>query len=291
MTVDGHRLYLTHLGKTLFPASGHTKAEVLRYYTSVAAAMLAHTRGRPASFVRAPEGARGERWYAKNPPPGTPKWVTTTPVPGRGDATRHVVVDSVASLIALVNLGAYEIHVPQWNSTDGPDGHDRLVFDLDPGPGADLATCCAIALRLRQLLADDGLCAFPVVSGSKGLHLYAPVPPTTGHAASRRARDVAARLRDEHPGLVVVEMTRAARAGKVLIDWSQNATAKTTAAPYTLRLGPSPAVAAPVTWEEVAGCRRPEDLAYSMDQVRARVSAGIDPAAGREATGRRDAGG
>ncbi|MGK5547360.1 non-homologous end-joining DNA ligase [Streptomyces sp. URMC 127] len=272
--IEGHRLALTHLDRVLFPASGHTKAQVLHYYARIAPVMVAHTAGRPASFVRAPEGPGGQSWIAKNPPGGVPRWVPVAPVEHREGVTEQVVIDTMAALVALANLGAYEVHVPQWTVAAGPDGHDRLVLDLDPGPGTDLVVCCRVAQRLRQLLDDDGLTAHAVVSGSKGLHLYVPVHPVTGRAAGGYAKALAARMMGEHPGLVVVSMARVERRGKVLIDWSQNASAKTTAAPYTVRLREgSPGVAAPVTWDEVAACRDPADLAFTPEQVLDRTEA------------------
>ena len=272
VSMDGHRLVLTHLDRVLYPASGHTKAAVLHYYAQVAPVMVPHTAGRPASFVRAPDGPHGQRWYAKTPPPGAPGWVRTAPVPAKEGPARHIVVDSPAALVAMVNLAAYEIHVPQWTDRNGPDGHDRVVFDLDPGPGTDLVVCCRIAQRLRQLLDDDGLTALPVVSGAKGLHLYVPIRPSPERAATGYARSLARRLEKEHPGLVVSSMVRAARTGKVLIDWSQNATQKTTAAPYTLRLRDTPTAAAPVAWEEVAACRDPAELAFGPEEMLERVA-------------------
>ncbi|MEU5422430.1 non-homologous end-joining DNA ligase [Streptomyces sp. NPDC020667] len=270
--IEGHRLSLTHLDRVLFPATGHTKAQVLHYYAKVAAVMVPHTAGRPASFVRAPEGPQGQSWIAKNPPGGAPGWVPLVPVEHREGVTEQVVVDSTAALIAMANLGAYEFHVPQWTAAAGPGAHDRLVLDLDPGPGTDLVVCCRVAQRLRQFLDDDGLTAHAVVSGSKGLHLYAPLHPTPGRTVSAYAKELAARMMGEHPGLVVVSMARVERRGKVLIDWSQNASAKTTAAPYTVRLRDRPGVAAPVTWDEVAACRDPGELAFTPEQVLDRVA-------------------
>ncbi|MFC5723378.1 non-homologous end-joining DNA ligase [Streptomyces gamaensis] len=287
--VEGRRLTLTHLDRVLFPATGHTKAQVLRYYATVAPAMLPHTAGRPASFVRAPEGPGGQSWFAKNPPSGVPSWVRVVPVEHHEGVTGQVVVDRAADLVAMANLGAYEVHVPQWTAAAGPEAHDRLVLDLDPGEGADLVVCCRIAQRLRQLLDADGLTAHPVVSGGKGLHLYAPLRPAPGRAVADYAHRLAGRMRAEHPGLVVVSMTRSQRRGKVLIDWSQNASAKTTAAPYTVRLRDRPAVAAPVTWDEVAACADAGELTFTPEEVLDRVAAHGDllaPLAGTRSRGR-----
>lgn len=275
--VDGRRIVLTHLDKVLFAATGHTKARLLHYYAQVAGAMLPYATGRLASFVRAPEGPAGQTWVAKRPPNGTPDWVTTATA---ADGEPYVVVDSAATLIAMANLGALEVHVPQWTADAGPDAHDRLVLDLDPGEGADVVLCCRVAERLRQLLEDDGLAAYPVTSGSKGMHLYAPITPTPGKTVSAYAKAIAGRIQDEHPGLIMVSMTRGLRAGKVFIDWSQNASAKTTACPYTLRVRERPGVATPLTWAEVAACGRAEELAFTPEEVLRRVAEYGDPLAG-----------
>jgi bifunctional non-homologous end joining protein LigD len=266
--VDGRRIVLTHLDKVLFPATGHTKARLLHYYAQVAAAMVPYAAGRLASFVRAPEGPAGQTWVAKRPPNGTPAWVPTATA---ADGSPYVVVDSAATLLAMANLGALEVHVPQWTAAAGPDAHDRLVLDLDPGEGVDVVLCCRVAERLRQLLEDDGLAAYAVTSGSKGLHIYSSITPLSGKAVSDYAKMIAGRIRDEHPGLVVVSMTRGLRAGKVFIDWSQNASAKTTACPYTVRVREEPGVATPLTWEEVAACGRAEELAFAPEDVLRRV--------------------
>ncbi|MCW2873440.1 non-homologous end-joining DNA ligase [Actinacidiphila oryziradicis] len=277
--IDGHRLVLTHLDRVVFPATGHTKARLLHYYAQIAPALVPHAAGRPASFVRAPDGPGGQRWFAKRPPNGTPEWATTTEA-GVHEPETYVVVDSTATVVAMANLGAYEIHVPQWTVTSGPEAHDRLVLDLDPGDGADLVLCCRVAERLRQLLDDDDLAAYPVTSGSKGLHLYTPLEPDTPEAAAvGYAKALAVRLQGEHPGLVVATMNRSARPGKVFIDWSQNASAKTTACPYTLRLRDRPTVASPVTWDEIAACRDPAELSFAPEDVLARVAAHGDPLA------------
>ena len=268
---EGHRLVLTHPGKVLYPRTGLTKAAALQYYARVAPVMLPHCAGRPASFVRAPEGPAGQRWYAKNPPPGLPDWVTVREVPSAEGPAPHVVVDSAAALLAMANLGGWEVHVPQWTVAGGPDAHDRLVFDLDPGPGADLVSCCRIALWLREELAGDGLTACPVVSGAKGLHLYVALEPAGQDTVRGYARRLAGRAQERHPRLATATMAKAARAGKVFIDWSQNASAKTTAAPYALRLTEEPAVAAPVGWDEVAACRRPADLRFGPEWTLRRV--------------------
>ncbi len=278
MEFQGRRLVLTNIGKELFP-DGTTKAAALDYYARVAPVMVPHTAGRPASFVRAPEGPGGQRWYAKNPPPGLPEWAPVAEIASGEGPAPHVVVDDAPTLLAMANLGAWEIHVPQWTVAAGPEGHDRLVVDLDPGPGAGLADCCRIAELLREDLAADGLTALPVVSGSKGLHLYVALEPAAEDAVRGYARRLAVAVAGRVPRRATAVMAKSARAGKVFVDWSQNASAKTTAAPYTLRLRDEPRVAAPVTWEEVGACRDPGDLRFTPAEVLGRVARDGDPLA------------
>ncbi|GAA2817902.1 non-homologous end-joining DNA ligase [Kitasatospora paracochleata] len=278
--VEGRRLVLSHLDKVLWPATGWTKGEALYYYAQVAPALLPHLRGRPATFLRFPAGIGEEGFFAKNPPPGLPAWVRTVTAPSHEGPKERVAVDDLATLMTVANGYALELHVPQWTADTGPDHHDRLVVDLDPGPGADLTDCCRVALLIRDRLAADGLTAHPKTSGSKGLHLYAALPPTPAARVGGYARALAETLAREHPTLVVARMAKALRSGRVFVDWSQNATAKTTAAPYTLRATAVPGVSTPLAWTEVEQCGSPDDLAFSPEQVLARVAEHGDLLAG-----------
>ncbi|KQX13969.1 ATP-dependent DNA ligase [Streptomyces sp. Root431] len=272
--VEGRRLALSNLDKVLHPLTGTTKGEVLHYYATVGAAILPHLRDRPVSFLRYPDGPDGQLFFTKNPPPGTPSWVNTTPVPRSEDPrARQVVIQDLPSLMWAANL-VVEFHTPQWR-TSSPAVADRLVFDLDPGPPATVVDCCRVALHLRERLAADGLEAFAKTSGAKGLHLLVPVVPTPSELVSAYAKQLAVEAEAALPRLVVHRMARALRPGKVFVDHSQNAAAKTTATPYTLRARARPTVSAPVTWDEVAGCADPsadpEELVLTMDDIAPRL--------------------
>jgi bifunctional non-homologous end joining protein LigD len=268
--VEGRRLALSNLDKVLHPATGTTKGELLHYYATVEAAFLPHLRDRPVSFLRYPDGPDGQLFFTKNPPPGTPGWVKTTPVPRSDDPrARQVMVQDLPSLMWAANL-VVEFHTPQWRA-DSPAVADRIVLDLDPGPPATVVECCRVALWLRERLAEDGLEAFAKTSGAKGLHLLVPVRPTPSEEVSAYAKRLAVQAEADHPALVVHRMTRALRPGKVFVDFSQNAAAKTTATPYTLRARPRPTVSAPVTWEEVEACEDPEQLVLRMDDIAPRL--------------------
>ncbi|MFY1678774.1 MULTISPECIES: non-homologous end-joining DNA ligase [unclassified Streptomyces] len=269
--VAGRRVTLSNLEKVLYPASGFTKAEVLRYYATVAPALLPHLRDRPVSFLRYPDGPEGQVFFTKNVPAGAPDWVATARVTRSDGSARMVLVQDLPSLVWAANLVA-EFHTPQWTAR-APAEADRLVLDLDPGPPATIVQCCEVALWLRERLASDGVVVHPKTSGAKGLHLLAGVRGASPARVSRYARALAAEAERALPRLVVRRMARHLRPGKVFLDWSQNAAGKTTAAPYTLRARPEPTVSAPVTWEEVARCASPEELSFDADAVPPRLEA------------------
>jgi bifunctional non-homologous end joining protein LigD len=190
------------------------------------------------------------------------------------ESINYPVLCDLPSLVWAANLAALELHVPMWRvgSRGGVKNPDLLVFDLDPGPPATIVECCEVAQHLRSILDDDGLTAYPKTSGSKGLQLYVPLDAKDGwEAVHAYARKLAQQLEQDHPKLVVWNMKKELRTGKVLVDWSQNNGAKTTVAVYSLRARALPTVSTPVTWDEVETCGSPEDLRFTSDEVLARV--------------------
>ncbi|MFI5802220.1 non-homologous end-joining DNA ligase [Streptomyces sp. NPDC051561] len=273
--VEGRRLALSNLEKVLYPATGTTKGEVLHYVATTAGAFLAHVHDRPMSFLRFPDGVEGEKFFAKNPPPGKPSWVKTVEVTRRSEEgrARQVLVSDLASLMWAANL-VVEFHVPQWRA-ESPGVADRMVFDLDPGEPASVVECCEVALWLRERLGADGLGAWVKTSGSKGLHVLVPLEPTPSERVSEYAKAIAVEAEAELPGLVVHRMARALRGGKVFVDFSQNSASKTTAAAYTLRARREPTVSTPVTWEEVAegrsGAAGGDSLVFRAQDIAVRL--------------------
>ncbi len=273
--VGERQLSLSNLDKELYP-DGFSKGEVINYYSRVAPVLLPHLAGRPATFIRFPDGVDGEKFFEKNVPRHAPDWVRTVRLPssgsrgGHGDHIDHVVLDDLPTLVWAANLAALELHVPQWTmGPDGPRPPDRLVFDLDPGPGVTLVECCRIAERLHDILVADGLTPFAKTSGAKGMQLYAGI---SAGDPSVYAKALAERLAAETPDLAVAKMAKNLRRDKVFIDWSQNNPAKTTIAPYSLRGRERPTVSTPVTWDEVRACRRPAGLTFTADDVLDRVA-------------------
>ncbi|MFC5930125.1 ATP-dependent DNA ligase [Cryobacterium melibiosiphilum] len=259
VTVNGHRITLTHLDKVMYPETGTTKAEVLAYYANVAPALIRYTANRPATRKRWVHGVGstdepGAVFFQKNLEEGAPDWVRRLPIQHTDRISVYPLVNDLATLTWLAQLSALEIHVPQWQFAPGGEARnpDRLVLDLDPGPGVGLADCAEIARFARTILQGAGLEPMPVTSGSKGIHLYAPLD---GRYSAEQvvlvAHELARALEVDHPDRVVSGMSKALRPGKVFVDWSQNSAAKTTIAPYSLRGRARPTVAAPRHWAEL----------------------------------------
>jgi bifunctional non-homologous end joining protein LigD len=219
----------------------------------VAPTMLPLLADRPVVRRRFPDGVDVDGFYERNAPDYIPDWFRVLELPHGSGTVRSPMVDETACLVWLAGHSALELHVPQWRATR--DGQrlppDRLVLDLDPGDGAGLPDCASVALWLREQLAGAGMVTVPVTSGSKGMQVYAAWPAAAPMEPIALAKELAVRAERELSGLVVARMTKALRPGRVLIDWSQNNTAKTTIAPYSLRARERPTVACPRWWSEI----------------------------------------
>jgi bifunctional non-homologous end joining protein LigD len=271
---------LSNLPKVLYPATGFTKGEVIDYYTRIAPVLLPHIEDRPLTLKRYPDGVAGKSFFEKNAPSHAPDWVRKVRLPTPGstkdrETIDFVVAEELPTVVWSANLAALELHVPMWRV--GPRGKvhnpDLLVFDLDPGPPATIIECCEVALLLRERLDADGLSAYPKTSGSKGMQLYVPLDATTPwEDVSAYAKRLARELTESRQDLVVWQMKKDLRGGKVLVDWSQNNSAKTTVAVYSLRARETPTASTPISWEEVEGCRRADDLRFTAPEVLDRVT-------------------
>jgi bifunctional non-homologous end joining protein LigD len=275
--VEGRTLSLSNLDKVFYPSTGFTKGHVIDYYMRISPVLLPHLRGRHLTLKRYPNGVEGDFFYEKQCPGHRPAWVRTQAVWSRhnGREIDYCMVDDLATIVWLANLADLEMHTPLAHATD-PKAPTFLAFDLDPGPPATIVECAEVALRLRDAFDHFGLLAFPKTSGSKGMQIYVPLnTPTTYDVTKPFARGVAQVLERRMPELVVSEMRRDLRPGKVFIDWSQNDEHKTTVCVYSLRARETPTVSTPITWDEVEAVTRtrdPDDLAFTSDQVLERVA-------------------
>jgi bifunctional non-homologous end joining protein LigD len=261
----------------LYP-DGFTKGEVIHYYSQIAPVLLPHLAGRPVTFIRFPDGVDAGQFFEKNIPRGAPAWLPTVRLPhsgsrGKGETVEYALIEELPALVWAANLAALELHVPQW--TVDSDGTrlppDRLVFDLDPGPGTSIVQCARVAERLHDILTNDGLAPVAKTSGSKGMQVYAGIHTPDPRAPSVYAKALAEQLATETPDHVTAAMAKARRQGKVFIDWSQNNPAKTTIAPYSLRGRDHPAVSTPIIWDEVRACQQAQDLVFTADEVLNRI--------------------
>ena len=280
---SGPQVKLTNPDKVLYPPAGRrrkgvTKAEVFAYYTSIAEVMVPHVAGRAATRKRWPNGVGELSFFEKQLASSAPDWLPRASVTHRSGTTTYPIIDSSTALAWIAQQAALEVHVPQWRFVAewtrsgeelNPGPATRLVFDLDPGEGVKMTQLTEVARAVRDLIADIGLTTFPLTSGSKGIHLYAPLDkPVSSKGAVVLAKRVALQLEQAMPKLVTSTMTKSLRAGKIFLDWSQNSESKTTIAPYSLRGREQPTVAAPRTWEELDD---PKLRQLRFEEVLARV--------------------
>ena len=253
--IEGRDIPVSNLDKLLYPGGRFTKAKVIDYYVRVSPFLLPHLKNRPVTLKRFPEGVFGEFFYEKDAPAFTPEWVATLSVPrksGQGTSIRYILINDLPTLVWLSSLANLEIH-PFLHRAPKVDQPTSMVFDCDPGEGADVLTCAHVALLLRTLLKELRMESFAKVSGSKGVQVYVPLNTKVSYEVTQAlAKALADLLAEREPKLVVSKMPKIFRARKVFIDWSQNSEFKTTVSVYSLRAKVHrPYVSMPVEWEEL----------------------------------------
>ena len=276
VSVEGRELKLSNIDKVLYPDAGFTKGDVIDYYTRVAPVLLPHLADRPLTLKRYPDGVNGEFFYEKQCPKYRPSWMRTIPIwsERKKKTIEFCCIEDVAGLVWAANLADLELHtaLAVGEHLDRPTA---AAFDLDPGPETTIVECCEVALTLKAMFGDLKLQAYPKTSGSKGMQVYVPLNSSDTYEHSKAfAHAVATLLEQQRPDLVVSDMKKELRKGKVLIDWSQNDYFKTTVCVYSLRARPTPTVSTPVRWDEVTATRDsgdPETLRFSHDQALRRV--------------------
>jgi bifunctional non-homologous end joining protein LigD len=274
--VQGRKLSLTNLEKILYPASGFTKGQVVDYYVRIAPVLVPHLAGRALTMKRYPGGVDQEYFFEKNAPMHRPDWVKTAPVwSGSNRRTIHyILANDLPTLVWIANLASIELH-PSLSLAADFATPTMIVFDLDPGPPANIVQCAQVGLWVREIFDHFGLRSFPKTSGSKGLQIYVPLNTKTSYEQTKSfAHAVARLLEQEHRELVVSDMKKAVRTNKVFVDWSQNDEHKTTISVYSLRAREHPTVSTPVAWDEVEQALKKKDaarLVFEAKDVLARV--------------------
>ncbi len=276
LVVENRKIQVSNLDKVLYPKVGFTKGQVIDYYIRVAPVLLPHLKDRPLTMKRYPDGVEGEFFYEKNCPSHRPKWVKTAKVWSEGNnrTMDYCLAQDLPTLVWAANLADLELHTSLARKRDVARP-TMMVFDLDPGAPADIVRCCQVGLWLRDLLAKMKLKSFAKTSGSKGLQVYVPLNTSvTFDRTKDLARSLAQHLETDHADLVTSNMSKAARKGKVFVDWSQNDEHKTTICVYSLRAKEEPTVSTPVAWDEVENClkkKKADLLKFRSDKTIARV--------------------
>jgi bifunctional non-homologous end joining protein LigD len=269
--IDGRTLSLSNLDKVLYPQAAFAKGHVIDYYTRVSPVLLPHLRDRPLTLKRYPNGVDAPHFYEKQCPSHAPDWVPTSRI---GDIN-FCLANDLPTLVWLANLADLELHTSLALAAEY-DSPTVIAFDLDPGPPATIVECAEVALELRLIFEHLRMQAFPKTSGSKGMQVYVPLnTPTTYNVTRPFARGLAELLERRRGELVVSDMKKSLRGGKVFVDWSQNASFKTTVNVYSLRAMPQPTVSTPLRWEEVEAVtesRDPDDLVFTSADVLDRVA-------------------
>lgn len=274
--VEGRKLKLSNLDKVLYPKAGFTKAQLIDYYVRIAPVLLPHLEGRPLTLKRYPEGVDGMFFYEKNCPKHRPEWVQTAAVwsEGRKDYMQYCLAQDIPTLVWTSNLADIELHT-SLSRAKKIEEPTMMVFDLDPGPPADIVLCCQVGFWLKEIFDSFKLQTFAKTSGSKGLQIYVPLnTPVTYDETKGFSHALARLLEDQHRDLVVSEMKKSLRTGKIFVDWSQNDVHKTTVNVYSLRAKERPTVSTPVSWEEVERCLAKKDpnlLVFESAQALERV--------------------
>ena len=270
--VAGRSVQLTNLDKVFFPEAGFTKRDLLQYYADVAPLLVPYLTDRAMVLKRYPNGESGDFFYMKRTPPGRPPWLRTCAIEhGSGSVIDFPMVDDVAGLLWVINLGCIDLN--EWYSRcDDTDRPDYLHFDLDPVEGTPFGTVRDVALRVRDGL--EGLGMKPVVktTGSSGMHVYvAIVRGPLQKEVWTFAKAFAQTLERLHPDIITAEYKTAKRpAGRTLIDYNQNRWGATLASVYSVRAKPLATVSTPVTWAEVEAGIELSD--FRLDNVRERFA-------------------
>jgi bifunctional non-homologous end joining protein LigD len=274
--IEGRQLKLTNLDKVLYPAAGFTKGQIIDYYARIAPVLVPHLKNKPLTLKRYPNGVDSIPFFEKNATNHRPEWVKTAPIWSEGNQrdVNYILCNDLATLVWVANLAAIELH-PSLSLAHDILCPRSLVFDLDPGPPANIVQCCQVGVWLRKIFEHFKLQSFPKTSGSKGLQIYVPLNTKTSYDETKPLAHALARLlENEHRDLVVSDMKKAIRTNKVFVDWSQNDEHKTTISLYSLRARERPTVSTPVTWDEVEHALKKKDaglLVFESKQTLERV--------------------
>lgn len=270
--IAGKKLSLANLDKDIYPSFGFTKAQILDYYRRISPFMLPHLQDRALTLKRYPNGVEKEYFFEKRCPAHRPAWVSTADVSQRSEKPiTACLVNDLSTLMWVENLASIELHIPQARSSS-QETPDYMVFDLDPGEGADILLCAKVALILRDMLEEMKLVSCVKTSGQKGLHIFVPLHSheITFDDIKKFTKAMAEVLQQNYPDIVTSKMAKEYRREKVFINWSQNNASKTMVCVYSLRAREKPLVSCPLSWEELEekfSRNQPEEFQFLYDEA------------------------
>ena len=273
MTVAG--VTITHPEREVYPETGLTKLQLAEFYEAVAPLMLPHIKGRPISAVRCPDGIGGTCFFQKHWPPKGGAKITTKPVAeGDGESEPYAFASTARDLVALVQHGTVETHI--WGARfDSLDKPDRLVLDLDPGPGVPWRTTKAAAVEVRELFSSLKLASWMKLTGGKGIHVVVPIDGRADwNVVSGFAKASAERLMHDNPTRYVAKASKAIRDNRIFVDWMRNSRGATYAAPWSARARPGAAVSVPIEWEALSAIKKPDQ--FTIPKVMKMIASGRD---------------
>ena len=277
MKIGAHTVELSNLDNVLFPDDGITKGDLIDYYRHIAETMLPHLAGHPLSLQRFPGGIQAEGFYQKEIPEYFPDWIRRVSIEVKEEQTRQaqVVCDTLETLVYLANQACLTLH-PWLSRADQLNYPDKLIFDLDP-PGDEFEVVRFAAGRLREMLQEVGLVPFVMSTGSKGLHVVAPLDRSADFDKVRAfVRQLANELASREPERLTTETRKDQRHGRVFLDYLRNAYAQTGVAPYTVRAKVGAPVATPLEWDELANPSL-HSQSYTLRNIFHRLGQKADP--------------
>lgn len=271
VTVDGREVTVTNPDKVLFPQAGHTKLALAQYYLAVAPGALQGSGGRPNVLLRYPNGVGGEFFFQKRAPESRPDWIDVVSLSfPSGRTAEEVVPRDAAALVWMANLACLELH-PHPVRAEDLEHPDELRIDLDPVPGVPWSQIRDVATVVRAALQDVGLAGWAKTSGSRGIHIYAPIAPRWSFTEVRRAALAVAREVERRvPALATSKWWKEERHG-VFLDYNQNAKDRTICGAYSVRPTPDARVSAPIDWSELADCELADFTLATMPARYARI--------------------
>jgi bifunctional non-homologous end joining protein LigD len=261
---------VTHPDREFYPDIGVTKKDLIDYYTDIADWILPHLRGRPLTLVRCPEGFGKECFFQKHLDGAAPSVLRPVAIPGKNGEEIYSVLDTIEGVIALVQMGALEIHA-RGSREDRLELPDLMIFDLDPAEDVPWAHMTGAAFLLRDRLMELGLRSFVKTTGGKGLHIAVPLRPKADWDGVKEfSRAVAESIVRESPRDFIATMSKAKRKGKIFIDYLRNGRGATSVSAYSTRARAACPVSTPLSWEELSGKVRADS--FNIGNIRERLA-------------------